>query len=203
MHVSSVISSIWHMLLHDIIYDWLIFYIYHCALNSTFHIVIAKWLSFEWLDNATYLSRICLNLIEGQLKFSHMKGNWNVLSLRSVFSADQSGVIINLLSCCLFLSTCIYGIVPDSFKWPDVYLLSLLAPGIFGKLNKRMKNRMGLGRVFSSYPHWWGIFKAKYFLFIICPFITNTTYDNCYPFLNNVRLKDLVKVSLLFTFWIQ
>lgn len=151
MHVSSVISSIWHMLLHDIIHDWLIFHIYHCALNSTFHIVIAKWLSFEWLNHATYRSKICLNLIEGQLKFLHLKGNWNVLSLRSVFSADQSSVvIINLLTCCLFLITWVYGIVPDSFKWPDVYLLFVLAPGIFDKLNKGMKNRMGLRRVLPS-----------------------------------------------------
>lgn len=96
------------MLLHDIIHDWLIFYLYHSALNSTLHIVSAKWLSFEWGNNATYLSRRCLNLIEGQLKLLHKKGNWNVISFRSVFSVDQTGIlIINLLTCCMCSLACV------------------------------------------------------------------------------------------------
>lgn len=112
MHTCSVISSIRHMFLRDIIHDWLIFYAYHSALNSTLHIVSAKWLSFEWVNNTTYLSRMCLNLIEGQLKCLHKKGNWNVISFRSVLNADQTGtVIINLLTCCLLFSMYECGLV--------------------------------------------------------------------------------------------
>lgn len=74
---------------------------------SSLHIVSAKWLSFEWMNNATYLSRICLNLIERQLKFLHKKGNWNVILFRSLFSADQTDtVIINLLTCCVCSLAC-------------------------------------------------------------------------------------------------
>lgn len=95
------------MLLHDIIHDWLIFYIYHSALNSTLHIACANWLSSEWVNNATYLSRICLNLNEGLLKFLCKKGNWNVILFRSVFNTDQIDiVIINLLTCCVCSLAC-------------------------------------------------------------------------------------------------
>ena len=56
---------------------------------------------------------------------------------------------------------CDYGIGPDGFTWPDVYLLSQLTPSIFGKLNKGAKDRMGLECVLPSYPQLWGIFRAK------------------------------------------
>lgn len=122
MQTRSVVSSIRHILLHDIIYDWLILYVYYSALNSTLHIVSAKWLSFEWVNSATYLSRISLNPTEEQLKFLRKKGNWNVILFRSVLNAGQTCiVIINLFACCLLFSMHKYGIGPDSFKWPDVY----------------------------------------------------------------------------------
>lgn len=88
-----------------------------------------------------------------------------------------------------------YGIDPDSFKWPDVYLLSQMAPSIFGRLNKGMRNRMGQKSVLPSNPLLWGIFKANipFPLSVLYNILFTITY---YPFLNIVRLKDPVQISL-------
>ena len=60
-------------------------------------------------------------------------------------------MITNLLTCYLLFSIYKSAISPDSFKWPDVDLLCHLAPGFFGRLNKRQRIEGGLERVFSSY----------------------------------------------------
>ena len=82
-----------------------------------------------------------------------MKGDRNGTSFRSVLGEDRAGVVISdLLACSLLFSMDVYGIGPDGFQWPGVHPLSQLAPGVFGKLSKGRKSRMGPECVLPSYP---------------------------------------------------